>query len=63
MSKDRGQRMAHMSHIMSAPFIKKHFENHSKAVERAKLNVPSLTQPRINPQRECSRLSRGQGRK
>ena len=48
-----------LSHRMSAPFIKKYFENNSKAVERAKLNVPSLTQPRINPQREFSRLKKG----
>ena len=29
--------------------MKYHFENPSKALEKAKLNVPSLNQPKMNP--------------
>ena len=38
---------------MRAHFIQSYFENHSKAIEKAKLNVPSLTQPKTNPLSKC----------
>lgn len=35
--------------VLIVSLIKYQFENHCKAMEKAKLNVPTMIQPKINP--------------